>query len=235
MIRPSNCLGLAVLALIATTLAFEVSDIDMQVQSLFYDSQSSQWLIDKSNHILHFIFYDGIKILLLIVTAALLITACCFSGRPGLKDYKGRLWLTLLSIALILGTVSTLKATTNVACPDQLTDFGGDIPHVRLFDTYPPDQHPAKTQRCFPAGHASGGFALLSFALLFKSRRNRHLAITTGLVLGWIMGLYKMLIGDHFLSHTVTSMLLAGTIVCALAYVADRRRGTAQGITTADR
>ena len=31
------------------------------------------------------------------------------------------------------------------------------------------------------------------------------------------MGLYKMLFGDHFFSHTLVSMLLSLTIACALA------------------
>ncbi len=30
---------------------------------------------------------------------------------------------------------------------------------------------------------------------------------------GWIMGAYKMLIGDHFLSHTIVTMLLAWLII----------------------
>ena len=224
MIRPSSCLGLVVLALIGSLLIFDLSDIDMQVQSLFYATHKAQWLIDKSDRTLRFIFYDGIKLLLLGLSVALLIGAIFFTRRPPLRAYKDRLWLTLVSIALILGTVSGLKATTNVACPGQLTDFGGSIPYVRLFDTYPPDQRPAKRQRCFPAGHASGGFALLSLVLLFKSRRNRYLAAATGLLLGWLMGSYKMLIGDHFLSHTVISMLLAVTFVCVISRVADRHR-----------
>jgi len=53
----------------------------------------------------------------------------------------------------------------------------------------PASEVPISQQRCFPAGHASGG--------------------------------YKMLIGDHFLSHTITTMLLAWLIINLLA-VADR-------------
>lgn len=206
------------ITLVAAALFFEVTDVDMLLQSRFYDTGTSQWLVDKSDQVMRFVFYDGIKGVLLTLTAALLITAVFFGRKPVVAEYQRRLWLTLLSIALILATSSGLKAVTNVACPGQLNDFGGTIAHVKLFDAYPPGQRPAKAQHCFPAGHASGGFALLSLVFLFKTRRNQRLAIVASLSLGWIMGLYKMFIGDHFLSHTVTSMLLAWCIVCAISY-----------------
>ncbi len=38
---------------------------------------------------------------------------------------------------------------------------------------------------------------------------------------GWTMGGYKMAIGDHFLSHTVTTMILAMLIV-DLVVISDR-------------
>lgn len=63
--------------------------------------------------------------------------------------------------------------------------------------------------RCYHAGHASGGFALISLVFLFKSKRNKVIAAVSALAIGWSMGLYKMLIGDHFLSHTIVTMLLA--------------------------
>lgn len=218
MTQPTKCLLISIITLISSALVFQITDADMLIQNAFYNGDTGEWLLAKSDRVLRFVFYDGIKGLLLAFTAALLITAVAFRKKTLVMAYKRRLWLTLLSIALILATSSGLKAVTNVACPGQLTDFGGTVPHVKLFDAYPPGQRPAKAQHCFPAGHASGGFALLSLVFLFKTRRNQRLAIVAGLSLGWIMGLYKMFIGDHFLSHTVTSMLLAWCIVCAISY-----------------
>jgi len=224
MIRTNNCLQISILVLVAATLLFELTDIDMLVQGSFYDAGTGQWLVDKNDQIPRFIFYDGIKGVLLAFTAALLIAAAVFGKKPRIAEYRKRLWLTLLSIVLILATTSGLKAVTNVACPGQLSAFGGTIPHVKLFDAYPPGQRPVKAQHCFPAGHASGGFALLSLVFLFKTPRNRRLVVVAGLSLGWIMGLYKMFIGDHFLSHTVTTMLLAWCIICAISYVSNPSR-----------
>jgi membrane-associated PAP2 superfamily phosphatase len=36
------------------------------------------------------------------------------------------------------------------------------------------------------------------------------------MAMGWIMGLYQMLKGAHYLSHTVTTMLLAWIIICLI-------------------
>jgi membrane-associated PAP2 superfamily phosphatase len=63
------------------------------------------------------------------------------------------------------------------------------------------------------AGHASGGFALLSLFFLFKTARKSIGVVLFALTIGWSMGLYKMAIGDHFLSHTIITMLIAWLII----------------------
>jgi membrane-associated PAP2 superfamily phosphatase len=57
---------------------------------------------------------------------------------------------------------------------------------------------------------------------LFKQRRHRARAVYLALAAGWAMGGYKMLIGDHFLSHTIISMLLAWLLVNTVV-IAERR------------
>lgn len=195
--------------LVMTVVIFEISDIDYFVQRLFYDNVSHLWLLGRDDVVLRFIFYDGIKVLLLALVVALLLSPVLFKQHPMMVELRPRLILALLSIVITLATASGLKAVTNVACPAQLSVFGGSIPHISLLSSYPEGQRPANRQRCFPAGHASGGFALLSLVFLFKSRRNQRRVIVLGLFLGWTMGMYKMFIGDHFLSHTIMSMLIA--------------------------
>ena len=57
----------------------------------------------------------------------------------------------------------------------------------------------------------------MSFFFLFKKRRNKYLALGAALIIGWAMGTYKMIIGDHFLSHTVITMILAWLIILIIA------------------
>ena len=95
------------------------------------------------------------------------------------------------------------------------------MPYIRLFESYAENQRPAEKQQCFPAGHASGGFALMALYFLFKSKRNRRYGLVSGIVTGWIMGSYKMFIGDHFLSHTLVTMISAWLIINSIAIADD--------------
>ncbi|MFT7223137.1 MAG: membrane-associated PAP2 superfamily phosphatase [Cellvibrionaceae bacterium] len=60
-------------------------------------------------------------------------------------------------------------------------------------------------------------FALLALYYLAQIARRRKQAIIFALSLGWLMGAYKMLIGHHFLSHTIISMVLAWFLVNSIA------------------
>jgi membrane-associated PAP2 superfamily phosphatase len=100
-----------------------------------------------------------------------------------------------------------------VSCPNDLVIFNGDLPYLNLWQNIVA----ATPARCFPAAHASAGFSLYGLAFLPTLRKYRYQIFTTVTVLGWTMGLYKMLFGDHFFSHTLVSMLLSLTIACALA------------------
>ena len=45
------------------------------------------------------------------------------------------------------------------------------------------------------------------------------MALAGAFLTGWITGLYKMMNGDHFLSHTVTTMLLAWILIFLVSIV----------------
>ena len=54
----------------------------------------------------------------------------------------------------------------------------------------------------------SSGFTLYAWAFLPRLKNYRWQIAAGVTLLAWAMGLYKMAIGDHFLSHTVVSMFL---------------------------
>jgi membrane-associated PAP2 superfamily phosphatase len=53
----------------------------------------------------------------------------------------------------------------------------------------------------------------MGLLLVRPIRRWRLTAITFGLILGWWMGGYQMLKGAHYLSHTVTTMLVTWLVI----------------------
>lgn len=201
------------IALVICLLIFEFTHIDLWVQNFLFNADTNEWLLSTSNTALYIIFYSGIKKVLIIFALALLACLLLFKHKPIIKHYQHRLWIVFLSLLLVPAIIGGIKNTSNIACPNSLINYGGNIPYISIFEHYPDTEKPKEKQRCFPAGHASGGFALLSLFFLFSTRINRKRAIVFSLTVGWLMGGYKMAIGHHFLSHTLVSMILAWLII----------------------
>lgn len=203
--------------IVFTILLFHWVHIDLWVQDLFYDANLKQWIVDRDQQLPKLILYDGIKRLFVISILLLIAAVAIFKNNRIIKDYRQGLIIVLLSCLFVPLVVGGLKAVTNTPCPKDIIHFNGNLPYVGVLDSYPAGTKPAEEQRCYPAAHASGGFALLSVFFLFKTRKNKIIATSLAMTTGWTIGLYKMLIGDHFLSHTIVSMLLAWWIILIIA------------------
>ena len=198
-------------------ILFQYTDIDIAVQDLFYNAKNSSWIIDEQNKLLSFIFYSGLKKAIVLFGIGILVSLIFFKNQPIIKKYKSGLVIVLLSLIIVPSVIGALKATTNMPCPNNEIRYGGIYPKTKLWEKYPDTFHPSSKSKCYPAGHASGGFALLSLYFLFKNPRNKKIALLIAFTIGWIMGLYKMMVGDHFLGHTITTMLLAWLLVLVIA------------------
>jgi len=206
------------LLLLTVITFFGLTDIDLSIQDLFYNYDTKQWILGQYTQPYKFIFYDGIKNLL-IGFAILIFILFLFSFRVAvLKQYQKGFIIVLLSAAIIPTTVGFLKKETNMPCPRGEIQYGGFYPRTAVWESYD-DNFFLKPyhNKCWPAGHASGGFALLSLFFLFKKRKNKLIGLGIGFATGWSMGLYKMTIGDHFFSHTIITMILAWLIILLLA------------------
>lgn len=208
-IEPTRQILLSLISLFIALIWFELTPTDVWLQSFLYDSGRHEWLLNQPGDMAKFIFYDGIKILLVLVELILIVYLVFFRTVRIVYQYRHGLLVVILSLIIVPSVIGGIKATSNIACPKDITHFGGQIVYVKLFNHYSDENLPATKQKCFPAGHASGGFALMSLYYLFQAPRNRRAALTVSLVLGWVMGSYKMIIGDHFFSHTFVTMLLS--------------------------
>lgn len=205
--------------LLATLALFESTNLDLWIQDHFYDFNTHHWLVDRSAFWPNLVFYDGAKNLIILLVLSIVIVLLLFRKRPLIQRYQRRLWLVVLAAITIPLLIGSLKATTNIPCPRDIERYGGSYPHVTLLHRYADTYHPAEKQRCYPAGHASGGFALLALAFLFTAYRTRALVLFGVVTVATTMGVYKMLIGDHFLSHTLVTALIAWIMVLGLAHL----------------
>ena len=195
-----------------TVVLFSLTDLDFPIQDLFYNFTTQTWILDNDLQPYNFIFYTGIKKLLIVFALSFLIALVFFRKKALIKEYQKGIIIVIFSAILVPVIVGELKKSTNMPCPENEIHYGGVYPKTAVWESYPKDVELKKIQ-CWPAGHASGGFALLSLFFLFKTKRNQFVSLAVALSIGWSMGLYKMLVGDHFLSHTIITMELAWLII----------------------
>ena len=152
---------LTTILLIVVICLFQFTNLDIFIQSFFYDFESKNWLIDKNEPILKLFLYDGLKKAIIIFNVLILIALIFFRKKQIIQEYKKGLLIVLLSAIFIPSIIGTLKAITNTPCPCNIINFGGTYPDIKVFDKYPEDFIQKSKAKCWPAGHASGGFALM--------------------------------------------------------------------------
>jgi membrane-associated PAP2 superfamily phosphatase len=206
----------AVLVLAGVLALFELTALDLWVQDRLYRFEEQRWVVDAQNPAGRLVFYDGPKVLI-IATAVATLTLALGPARWRERWRFGRrdLWVAVLTLVSVPVLAGLGKDATNTFCPSEIRRYGGDVPYVKVFERYPENDRPARRGRGFPAGHASGGFALLGLMWLRRSSAWRLGGLALGLGAGWWMGGYQMLKGAHYLSHTVVTMLLAWIVMLA--------------------
>lgn len=211
-----------------TLVLFASGHLDEQIQWLFFDSAGGGWVFPERDNLWRPVFYTWPKTALYVLAGCLFLvwSASFFAER--VVRYRLAAFYLLACFALVPLAANGLKAVTNIACPSEVAPFSGNLPHIGLFEPYPPGTAEGRHFRCWPAGHASGGFALLGLGFLGFSRRV-WIGFLPGLAVGWTMGLYQMAKGVHFLSHTLVTMFGA-LLICALLSVLARRLADRLGL-----
>ena len=156
----------------------------------------------KGHWLLTSVLHDGAR--RLAWTVALLLCLGVWFPVGGFKHLVFRRRLQLAVTALVAVTViSSLKSITTTSCPWSLSDFGGVArytPHwSHLFEA------DGGNGGCFPAGHASSGFAFVGGYFVFRHDRP-SLAwkwLLVAVMAGMVLGIAQQIRGAHFMSHTL--------------------------------
>lgn len=144
-----------------------------------------------------------------------LVLAVCVSWPVGVLrqlDMPARVQLVASALFALL-VVSLFKAKSTSSCPWDMQEFGGLARYASHWAWGVAD---GGGGRCFPAGHASAGFAFLGGALALRpfapvvARRWLWGALLTGLALGW----GQQLRGAHFMSHTLWTGAVCWVVAC---------------------
>lgn len=211
--RPSLLLPAALTVALVLLFGFRATGgerIDFFVQSWFWDGHD--WLIPKDSGWPHQLLYTGPKVLLY-VFALWLFWVIALPGLSPKWITRRRAVYILTSVAVTALLCTQLRDVTHMATPRDLIIYGGKWEHLLLFEGKPVG-YPS---HAFPAGHASGGCALFCLFFAWSDSRTRRLGLSIACLMGGWMGLYQMARGEHFLSHTLVTAVLAWLVSAALA------------------
>jgi membrane-associated PAP2 superfamily phosphatase len=197
---------------IALMLLLDFAGLDIWLASHWYALQGYQWALQDywlTEQVLH----KGARRLNYLFALAVLLTTVFYQFIDKSQPKRATAYLALaLSLLLSFTLVAYLKSITNVACPWSLSLFGGTEPYYHLLQ-----QRPAYLagSQCFPAGHASVGYAWVALYYFFKHTRPdyRIIGLATGLIAGLILGFTQQLRGAHFMSHDITTLFIC--LLCA--------------------
>jgi len=208
----------AIFVVVATF--FALTPLDERIaRALFFDSATARWIGADSwlvNGLLH---TGGRWLIRAILALAVALWIATFVERSWRSLRRPVAFFTVAAL-LSIGVVGLLKLLTNVDCPWDLAPFGGRFPYVQLFADRP---DALRLGRCFPAAHASSGYALLALYFVFRERNPRlaKLGLAVGLLTGLTFGLAQQARGAHFVSHDLWSAFLVWAVtlsVYALAF-----------------
>lgn len=200
---------------------FESTNLDRRIQDLFYDPVAGRfphrirWLFET-------VFHDFGRLTVIALGVGLFAAFLLSYRRASLVPWRRALLYGVLCLAICPIAVAQIKQHTVIHCPRKLEIYGGREPYVRLFDAVPPGVEPG---HCWPGGHSSGGFAMMSLYFVFRRAKPRlaKVLLAAGFGYGFLLGFSRVVMGSHFVSHNLWAALLCWTISLGL-YLVMRRR-----------
>jgi membrane-associated PAP2 superfamily phosphatase len=205
------------LAALVCTFLESAQSFDQLAQGPFF--QHGKWLLSKAVHAEYgWMAYTAPKVFIGIVGGAfflLFLVSLSNKYRLQLHVWRKPSLLIACSVIFVPLAVAILKSFTGVYSPVDMLPYGGTRPHIGLLEQL--WMYGATSGgRSFPAGHASGGFALMALYYLPLRGSWKGRLFVFGTLAGWSMGFYQMARGEHFLSHTLTTMFLSLGIIALL-------------------
>lgn len=203
------------LLFIGSTAIFATTRLDLTIaNALFFDSLRGRWIGADEWAVNQLIHTGGRWAVRFVVLLAIAVWLASFRV-PSLRDWRRPAAYLSTAIFLTVGVVGFLKTITNVACPWDLSIFGGRFAYVDLFSARSADWPRA---RCFPAAHASSGYAFMALYFLMheRSRTLGRIGLSIGLLLGVIFGVAQQSRGAHFVSHDLWSAFFGWMIPLTL-------------------
>lgn len=193
---------------------------DDVVAATLYAWQGGAWAL-RDHWFTVDVIHTGGKRLVAAVWLVLALGTLVAWRRPAFAPWRRPLVVLLGTVLASVALVASIKYSVPMDCPWSLSAYGGDLPRIGLFEA-----RPAHLPRngCFPAAHASSGFAWVALYFFFVAVRPawRHAGLALGLGVGTVFAASQELRGAHFLSHDLTTLMICWTLALAAHHAFNR-------------
>jgi membrane-associated PAP2 superfamily phosphatase len=206
------------LTVLAVIVVWDACGLDLVSARLFGSGRGfplrDHWLL---THVLH----DGGRHLAWLLALALCLAVWWPLGVLRRIDRSQRLQLAITAL-IASATVAALKAGSGTSCPWDLQPFGGVAQHLSHWQGWV--EADGGSGHCFPAGHASSGFAFVGGWFAFRAQpRVARVWLAASLVGGLLFGLAQQARGAHFMSHTLWTAWICWAVAWAIDALWRRR------------
>jgi membrane-associated PAP2 superfamily phosphatase len=210
-------------------LLWDATGLDLALAGLAGTPTGFPW---RDNGFLVHVMHEGARSLSWLLLIALVAAIRWPVGVLRRLRTRERAQLAFTVLASVL-VVSLVKQASATSCPWDLKTFGGLADYVSHWAWGLRDGGPGG---CFPAGHASAGFAYVGgwFVLRRASPPAARAWLAGALAGGLLLGLAQQLRGAHYMSHTLWTGWLCwttGLAVDALLRLMRGRSGAPAGAT----
>lgn len=206
----SRKLLLLTAAALLTLIVWDASGLDMVVAQL---SGGRTGFALRDNWLLTQIFHDGAKQLSWALIVGLGLAIWWPFGVLTKLTRSQRVQLVVTTL-LAASSVAVLKLNSATSCPWDLSAFGG----VARYASHWTALADGGSGGCFPAGHASTGFAFLGGYFMFRESEPKVARswLSTALFAGLALVIVQQMRGAHFMSHTLWTAWICWVIAFAV-------------------
>ena len=192
---------------LVTVLAWDASGFDIALAHFFGGTENFPF---RHSYALAAVLHSGARNLSWVVFIVLTAGAIFPFGFFRSLTSRERIQFPT-TILLCVAAIGLIKLISRTSCPWELQIFGGVQPYVSHWNF---GQFDGGGGHCFPAGHASAGFAFMGgyFALQRRRPRLANFWLSVAFVTGVILGVSQQFRGAHFASHTLWTAWICWTV-----------------------